>query len=243
MNIFRHLETFETHGPKDSHYVLRSGRMPDLPFPVEVGHRRDGTHFAAHAIPIRLTNPDDDAVLARLVTELGLAGAPLFDVLNSVKQAGIVLCRESFEVVLQKVVRPGAPQGIEWNGFGGAVGVNETRVAAVRREFEEEAKGMRLAALWNAVPFFQAATGFYTEVTSVYIALVTGDPHLATDEGALEWKVVPMDVAPTWIRSQNSLLYVEKESFCPVDGKILLGLLEFERMLRRHEIIDVSDQD
>lgn len=241
--IFQHLKDFTTHGPDGSHFVLRDGTMPGLPFRLQVGHRRDGTHLAVHAIPIRLTADTHENQLVQLIDALGLRNASLFDILMNAREAGIPLNGNAFQVVLQQVIRPGAPQGKEWNGFGGVVGRGETIEYAMSRELEEEATGMKILAVWEAVPYFQAATGFYTEITTVYIALATGIPKVAADEGALTYKTIPLDLATHWIRDRNRLMHMDNSGFCPVDGKILLGLHEFNRMLRRYEIIGPGECD
>lgn len=210
------------------HVLLRGeagkGQHP-WPYPPEVLQRRNNTTHAELAITIRL-KPELAANLPeKRLDSLG-PGITLHDAL---KKARVVkpsigrpsLSHRDFELILIKMLRPAAPQGVEWNAPGGVVELKEDPTEGMLREFSEEAHGMRVLGHHCLFPFVQFSSGVYRESYGISLVFAHGNPKINRDEGALEWKAVPLNRAD-WIYEEAT--NQEDPLFCAVDGKIVMAL-------------------
>lgn len=229
-------ERTEIYGPDDGYHVLLRGQRGGprgWPYRPEVVQRRTGQFGAVLNVTL-LLNADGERFLAEAEKIAHVRrgwSVGIRDFQESLLPHQPLGFSQPFDLFLIKMLRPAAPQGVEWNAPGGIAEAGESSSTSAERELREEAGGLEILAQSLLCQHLQFSSGVYREWYDIYAVLARGEPHLAVAEGALETTRIPLTVVWRWIREQQSFP-PEDPRCCWVDGKILLALTHPEFWLR-----------
>lgn len=225
-------ETTAVYGSPESFHVLLRGQKGDAgcPYSPEVVQRRNNTFHAVLGITLRWVNPPNP-LPPPWGEETDLEKACLGSGTFRFPEDESVLTPHELELVLMKMPRPGAPQGVESNATGGAVSAKEDVTGAMLRKHKEELLGMSVIASSIISPFEQYCSGAYREWYTLGVVLAVGEPAPSPDEQARGIVSIPLPMAMDWIAEQNARSQVGAD-FCAVDGKVSHGLLLMARRFK-----------